>query len=160
MLVLTFDIDISTVFLDVIPGSQSSSVNTLMFLVYSLYSDGGLVVNCLYVHSAWRMQLDAWRMTKMKWQTLCLNCQTSGSYDSSLTVLTISEPADILLEGQQSRGEGTSQGEVVTLLHPCWWEGVAKLGFLLKIRGYRGKRDEPRWRRRTKLGGDMARGKD
>lgn len=48
----TFDIDISTVFLDCIPGSQSGSVNTFMFLVDSHESDGGLVVSCFYDHSA------------------------------------------------------------------------------------------------------------
>lgn len=47
--------------------------------------------------------------------------------------LTVSEPADILLGGQQSWSEGTLQGEVVTLRHPCRWEGANKMGFLLEI---------------------------
>lgn len=50
-----------------------------------------------------------------------------------ITGLTISEPADILLGGLQSWGEGTLQGEVVTLRHPCWWEGANEIGFLIEI---------------------------
>lgn len=52
--------------------------------------------------------------------------------------LTVSEPADVLLEGQQGRGEGALQSQAAAFLHPCWGEGAAKLGFLLKSQNWKG----------------------
>ena len=42
--------------------------------------------------------------------------------------LTVSEPGDVLLEGQQVRGEAALQGEVAPLLHPAGLERGVKLG--------------------------------
>lgn len=58
--VLTFDINVGTVLVDLVPSSQSDSVNTLMLLVCGPHGDRRLVVKGLYVHGGRGMQLDAW----------------------------------------------------------------------------------------------------
>lgn len=60
MQVLTFDINIGTVLVDLVPSSQSDSVNTLMLLVRGPHGDRRLVVGGLHVHGGREMQLDAW----------------------------------------------------------------------------------------------------
>lgn len=58
--ILTFDVNKSTVFLDSVKGPQSGSVNSFMLLVCSRYSYGGLAVKCFNVHVAGPMQTYAW----------------------------------------------------------------------------------------------------
>lgn len=57
-------------------------------------------------------------------------------------VITISEPADILLEGEQGWCEGAQQGEAVTLLHPGWGEEGAKLDFFVQLRGWKKQEED------------------
>lgn len=53
-----------------------------------------------------------------------------GKLSGSVFDLTVSEPGDVLLEGQQRGGEGAVQGETVAFFHPGWWEGAGKAGLL------------------------------